>query len=63
MIPGMSESILVVGGAGYIGSFTSRALLAAGYKVVILDNLSTGKQKAVPENAAFYRGELDAPIS
>jgi UDP-glucose 4-epimerase len=35
-------SILVTGGAGYIGSHPARALRAAGYEVVIYDNLSTG---------------------
>lgn len=35
-------AILVVGGAGYIGSHTARALRRAGYEVIIYDNLSTG---------------------
>ncbi|MGA2334252.1 MAG: NAD-dependent epimerase/dehydratase family protein [Terriglobales bacterium] len=35
-------AILVVGGAGYIGSHAARALRGAGYEVVIYDNLSTG---------------------
>lgn len=34
--------VLVIGGAGYIGSHTARALRSAGHKVIILDNLSTG---------------------
>lgn len=34
--------VLVVGGAGYIGSHTARALRAAGHEVIIFDNLSTG---------------------
>lgn len=37
-----SEAILVVGGAGYIGSHTARALRRHGYEVIIYDNLSTG---------------------
>jgi UDP-glucose 4-epimerase len=40
-------SILVTGGAGYIGSHTVQQLLAAGEKVVVLDNLSTGFEQAV----------------
>jgi UDP-glucose 4-epimerase len=40
-------SILVTGGAGYIGSHTVQQLVAAGEKVVVLDNLSTGFRQAV----------------
>lgn len=43
----MSESILVVGGAGYIGSHMCHALLDAGYMVTVFDNLSRGHQDAV----------------
>ncbi|HUM07159.1 MAG TPA: UDP-glucose 4-epimerase GalE [Terriglobales bacterium] len=38
-------AILVVGGAGYIGSHTSRALRRAGYEVIIYDNLATGHRR------------------
>lgn len=41
------KKIAVVGGAGYIGSFTSHALKNRGYDVVIIDNLSSGHKKAV----------------
>jgi UDP-glucose-4-epimerase GalE len=40
--------ILVTGGAGYVGSFTVRHLLAQGHTVTVFDNLSTGHQQAVP---------------
>ena len=40
--------ILVVGGAGYIGSHMVKDLLAAGYPVVTLDNLSRGHQSLLP---------------
>ena len=43
----MALRILVTGGAGYIGSHTSKALAAAGYTPVVLDNLSTGHRWAV----------------
>ncbi len=43
----MSTSILVTGGAGYIGSHVVRQLTMAGRKVVVLDNLSTGFEGAV----------------
>lgn len=43
----MSKSILVTGGAGYIGSHVVRQLGEAGYNIVILDNLSTGFSDAI----------------
>jgi UDP-glucose 4-epimerase len=48
---------LVTGGAGFIGSHVSGALLAAGHRVAILDNVSTGKRSNVPQGAEFV--ELD----
>ena len=41
-----SKRILVTGGAGYIGSITTLELLAAGYDVVVVDNLSRGHRDA-----------------
>ena len=46
--------ILVTGGAGYIGSVSADALLAAGHEVVVLDDLSTGHRAAVPVGAALH---------
>jgi UDP-arabinose 4-epimerase len=43
----MSQSILVTGGAGYIGSHTCKALSGAGYQPIVLDNLSRGHADAV----------------
>lgn len=51
------HTILVVGGAGYIGSHMVRALLEAGYHVVTLDNLSTGHRSAV-RGGDFIQGDL-----
>jgi UDP-glucose 4-epimerase len=51
-------SILVAGGAGYIGSITAEELLAAGREVVVYDNLSRGHRAAVPRGAAFVQGDL-----
>lgn len=51
-------SILVTGGAGYIGSHTALELIRAGYDVVIADSLITGHLKAIPEGARFYRGDI-----
>ncbi|HEY2445530.1 MAG TPA: UDP-glucose 4-epimerase GalE [Rhizomicrobium sp.] len=50
-------SVLVTGGAGYIGSHTAHALVDRGEKVVVLDNLSTGSQSFIPPAAVFLRGD------
>jgi UDP-glucose 4-epimerase len=50
-------TILVTGGAGYIGSHMVLELLSRGEKVIVLDNLSTGFDWAVPENATLFVGE------
>lgn len=54
----MSESILVTGGAGYIGSHTCKALAKAGYLPVVYDNLSTGHAYAV-KWGPFVEGDLN----
>ena len=51
-------NILVVGGAGYIGSLMVRRLTEAGHTATVLDDLSTGNIKAVADGAAFYNGDL-----
>jgi UDP-glucose 4-epimerase len=48
--------ILVTGGAGYVGSVSAEALLAAGHDVVVLDDLSTGHRRAVPDGASLETG-------
>ena len=50
-------SVLVTGGAGYIGGHMALGLLDAGETVVVLDNLSTGFAWAVPEGAKLIVGE------
>ena len=50
--------ILVVGGAGYIGSVCSELLLDEGHEVAIFDNLIEGHQHAVDPRANFIRGDL-----
>ncbi len=48
--------ILVTGGAGYIGSVVIDQLLERGFKVVVLDDLSTGHRRAVARGAGFIQG-------
>lgn len=51
-------AVLVLGGAGYIGSHTVQALLEAGREVVVADNLETGFRAAVPEGVRFYKADI-----
>ena len=51
-------SILVLGGAGYIGSHTVYELIEAGKDVVVVDNLETGFRAAVHPEAKFYKGDI-----
>lgn len=50
--------VLVLGGAGYIGSHTVYELIENGAEVVIIDNLETGFAEAVHPEATFYQGDL-----
>lgn len=50
--------VLVLGGAGYIGSHTVYHLVDSGYQVVIVDNLQTGHQWAIHPKATFYKGDI-----
>ncbi|GLK88101.1 UDP-glucose 4-epimerase GalE [Pseudomonas turukhanskensis] len=61
----MSETILVTGGAGYIGSHTTLALLEAGYEVVVLDNLCNSSPESLQrvaricgKQAEFIQGDI-----
>ncbi|NBI62084.1 UDP-glucose 4-epimerase GalE [Clostridiales bacterium] len=51
-------AILVLGGAGYIGSHTVYQLIDAGRDVVVADNLETGYRAAVHPDAVFYEGDI-----
>jgi UDP-glucose 4-epimerase len=51
-------NVLVVGGAGYIGSHCVRQLIAAGHRPVVMDNLVFGHRKAVAPEVPFYDSNL-----
>ena len=51
-------SILLTGGAGYIGSVTTDLLIRQGEDVIVLDNLSRGHREAVHPKSTFYEGEI-----
>src|SRR6476661_10211673 len=56
-------TVLVTGGAGYIGSHMVYALLAAGERAIVLDNLSTGFDWAIAEGVPLVLGETgDQPL-
>jgi UDP-glucose 4-epimerase len=55
-------TVLVTGGAGYIGSHTTYALLDRGEAVVVLDNLSTGVRAQVGEGAIFVQGDVSDTV-
>jgi UDP-glucose 4-epimerase len=52
------KTVMVTGGAGYIGSHTALELLDNGWTVVIVDNLSTGNLKLVPPQSIFYNADI-----
>lgn len=54
----MAQTVLVTGGAGYIGSHTVRSLQEAGYAPVIYDNLSSGHRQAVPSDVPLIEADL-----
>ena len=51
-------SVLVLGGAGYIGSHTVYELIERGEDVIVADNLQTGHIEAVHPKAGFYKGDI-----
>ncbi len=53
-----SDTVLVSGGAGYIGSHTCLALVEAGWNVVVIDNLSTGLRALVPDGVVFHEADV-----
>ncbi len=56
-----TKRALVTGGAGFIGSHVVDALLAEGYAVTVLDNLSSGKREQVPTGATLVEADIRSP--
>lgn len=54
-------SVLVTGGAGFIGSHMALALLDRGERVIVLDNLATGVRACLPKDALFIEGDVGDP--
>lgn len=54
----MTGRVLVAGGAGFIGSHIAEAYLGAGWEVVVLDDLSRGKERNVPKGASLVRADV-----
>jgi len=55
------KTILVTGGAGFIGGNIANTLWRDGYKVVVFDNLETGTRKALNKKIKFIKGDLRNP--
>lgn len=55
---GQFKTVLVTGGAGYIGSHAVRQLITAGHTVVVADDLSFGVRENVPPAAVFHEGDI-----
>jgi UDP-glucose 4-epimerase len=54
----MKKSVLVTGGAGFIGSHVTRHCLQMGFEVIVLDDLSGGFEDHIPEGATFVEGSV-----
>ncbi len=51
-------NLLVLGGAGYIGSHFVKKTIEIGHRVMVIDNLLTGHQKALSNKAVFFKGDI-----
>lgn len=52
------KKIIVTGGAGFIGSHLTDKLIKSGYRVLVIDNLSTGKRENLNKKAVFYNLDI-----
>jgi UDP-glucose 4-epimerase len=53
------QTVLVTGGAGYIGSHTCHMLIENGYNVIVIDSLENGHREHLPEQVRFYKEDLN----
>ncbi|MCK5731412.1 MAG: NAD-dependent epimerase/dehydratase family protein, partial [Tenericutes bacterium] len=51
-------NLLVLGGAGYIGSHFVKLSIELGHSVIVVDNLLTGHKESLPKKAKFYQGDI-----
>ena len=58
MTAGEKPAVLVSGGAGYVGSHVALALVEAGYRTVVVDDLSTGRRDTVPPEAVLLEADV-----
>jgi UDP-glucose 4-epimerase len=56
-----SRTVCVTGGAGFIGSHVADALLARGHRVLIVDDLSSGRKENLPSGAEFHQLDIRSP--
>ena len=56
----IKQTILITGGAGFIGSHLADKLIKQGYKVVVIDNLSTGRKENLNSEAKFYKIDIQS---
>ena len=59
----MSRTLLVTGGAGFIGSHVAAAFLRKGWRVAVVDNLSTGRRANLPEGVDFHHADITDPAA
>ncbi|WP_373061288.1 NAD-dependent epimerase/dehydratase family protein [Gemmatimonas sp.] len=59
----MAKTVVVTGGAGFIGSHVADRFLAEGWEVTIVDDLSSGREENIPPAARFVRGDITTPES
>jgi len=52
------KTILVTGGAGFIGSHVAERAIEIGHKVIVIDNLTTGSREYIPPEATFLEGDI-----
>lgn len=60
---GAKMKVLITGGAGFIGSHVADLLIENGHQVVIVDNLSSGKEANIPRGAKLYKADIKDAVA